>query len=331
MIAAEISNIRIIKKIERLSTQVRQMLDLDEEFTKQICQTITVASVVKYDLNDQCKLDDLRNYNSIAAGLTDDKLPSPLLGLIERIGYRSTDEADLVLIDAVEHGYVDYTKLRARFKELRNQKKIDDRNSHFSKAWDRYHHTLTENDDDIIQELYETIISEPEKVTLLNLNATVNLFRELGYSKEADSAVEQYFEARDFDRNALRDDVILWREGPIDPAVQSVFDKLNAEFVDTRDPAEVLAKMAENQGWNNEDIELLSSLTVDQLVEMFDRLQGENLTRCLRMAGRFVGSNDDQNRALGENLAHAFEAIACRSRINRRKLEVLGCIPKAAA
>lgn len=323
---ARITNIRIIRNIQRLVRQVTQEIEIDGRLSDQVCQTITAAYLIKFGEVQGVDLDQLRSYNDISRVLSEGEKNDPLAEILESLGYNSTDEIDLVLIGGVENGFIDYELLKSRVAEARLvQGRYGD--SRFSLAWDKYHHSLVSSDEDVIDEIYRAVIEQPETVSLTNLNGTVRMFRNLGQDRLADDMVQKYFAAREFEPDALEEDVFVWNEGPVDPAIVAIFDEKVANYVDPRDPADVLLQMAKNQGWKDEDIKLLSDQDVAGLVDMFDRLQGPNLSRCIRMAMRFVGSEEDKFAQLGTNLTQAFEVIAARSKNNARKLKGFGFQP----
>ena len=134
--------------------------------------------------------------------------------------------------------------------------------------------------------------------------------------------IAEYFARRDFDRNALDEDVFLFVEGPVDAKIEEHFANLKANYVDPRKPEDVLTGMFVTQGYNYADLELLSKLSPDELVKMFESLEFRNVSRGLKWALRFVDT--EQYPPLGANLRAAFEILARRSGANRRKLEKLG-------
>ncbi len=109
-----------------------------------------------------------------------------------------------------------------------------------------------------------------------------------------------------------------------DPGITKHFDLLKAEYVDERDPKDVLLKISLQESWGPKDIQLLGKLDGASLVDVIDSLQGEHLRDVLKMCGRFFRSNEPDYAAFSANLEDAFRILAGRSQANRVKLALLG-------
>ena len=170
--------------------------------------------------------------------------------------------------------------------------------------------------------------SIPEAVSLSNASGTLNLMDELGFEDEADKAARAYFSARAFDYRDLEDDPFLWLEGRANPRFQAELERLKKRFVDDRRPSDVVKKMTENSGWGHRDIELLNTLSVDQIIAMIDELEGDDLTRNLRFLRSFVASQEDHHQPFGDRLQDAFIQISKRSASVEKKLRAERLLPK---
>lgn len=180
------------------------------------------------------------------------------------------------------------------------------------------------DDREVAEGLLDGMRANYAGVSLLNFNATISLFRELGYDDLADVAVKEYFEAQHFDRKALDDDIGMWGHEVVDPSIVAHFEKLKEEYVDPRDPLDVLVRIASNSGWNQEDIDLLESLSHEDWVKLLDRVPGRDLTTVLKFVIRFAGSTEPGYAKFGSVITAALGEIAGRSPMNARKLRSLG-------
>jgi len=140
---------------------------------------------------------------------------------------------------------------------------------------------------------------------------------------EADDLIDRYVEARQNEGKAffdLYEHHFMASDAP-DPSLVAAFDAKRAAFVDTRDPGQVLMQVSKQQGWNEEDVELLASLTAEQLIAMFDAMKGPELRRSIQFAHTLSKSGVEHAETLSERLAEAMKAMAARSYQTERRLK----------
>jgi len=325
-------NIRVISKIIRLIEKISSEVDLDEQDLRQVVATASLAGWVKYEAGGLASLDELKSFNSIILRMRSQRADAdPIPEWVSRpdaIGYPHSDEVDRVIIDALDKGYLDPTLFAAAKVEREKDQGRNESNDEFSLAWKIYHESLDKSDAEIVEAIYNGMKSNYGGVSLLNFNGTVLLFRELGFDKVADQAIKEYFETRNFDKSALDDEIIMWGREEVDPAIGRHFEELKRDYVDNRNPAEVLVQIASRMSWDQEDIDLLLGLGVDGLVKVLDDVPGAELTRVLKFVTRFVRSKEERYADLSKVIESALRKIEARSSNNARKLRALG-LPSA--
>lgn len=328
-----IKNIRVVTKILRIVQMIVDECGTSSSDLRQVISTAALAGWVKFEGGDDVNLDELKSFNSIALQVGSQRNDAePLPEWIERpnaLSYSHSDQVDIVIIDAMERGYINPEQFNAAVSKRDDESSSNENNEEFSEAWKLYHGSLNISDEKIVSELLSGMRANYKGVSLLNFNGTVSLFRELGFDDQANIAIKEYFEIKDLDRFALRDDLAMWGKEKIDPGIEKHFDRLIADFVDDRDPLAVLVEAAERISWGDSDIELLSSLKKQELVANLDKVPNESLTRVLKFLLRFVGSSEPQYKDLGILIKEAFEEISSRSSNNMRKLRSLGFEPSA--
>lgn len=323
-------NIRLIKRAERLIARLDRP-DLSENERFQFCHTVAIATYIHFGDEPDWSLERLRVDNAYNPLNQNDELEDGLRDFLETQNYAGSEELDLVLIDAVEKGFADRDKLEKKLADKRNYIRLHGNDNAFSKAWAYFHNNLDHTPAEFRQRLIEAVDAEPEAVSLSNINGTLQILDEMGYEGDAQDLAERYFAARDFTRDDLVDDVFLWRNiDGVHPAIIGERDRLNEEFVDHRDAAEVVALMAKNEGWNNEDWLLLNRLSVEEIVELLDRMTGSGLTAKLRWLARFAGDDGDQFQPFGTRLVEAASLIGQRSPSVRMKLQAVNLISSEA-
>lgn len=324
-------NIRVISKIIRIIEKISRQIDLDEQDLRQVVATAALAGWVKYEAGSLASLDQLKSFNSLILRMRSqraDAEPMPeWISMPDAIGYPHSDEVDRVIIDALDKGYLDPELFSAAKVEREKDQGSNETNDEFSLSWKIYHESLDKSDKEIVDAIYNGMRSNYAGVSLLNFNGTVLLFRELGFDKVADEATREYFDARNFDKSALDEELTLWGREEVDPAIVKHFEKLKLEYVDNRDPVEVLVEIAGRMSWDQEDIDLIVGLGRDGFVEVLDGVPGAELTRVLKFITRFVGSEEERYANLSKVVESALREIEARSSNNARKLRALGMPP----
>ena len=319
-----INNIRVMKKAERTCGLLAEH-QLSETELRSFAHTIALASCLKFSFPDEDALDALRSYNPIVLAMKKNKGEEVdrINECISNSGYASTEDIDRLLIDAVDNGFIDHDLFEEQVKKLRESGKLEEgEESAFTKAWRSYHNSLHHSPEEVVKSLVSAIKEAPGDIKLTELDGTLNLLDDLGANCEADEIAEFYFDARQLSHFDIEDDTFLGLHGQTNHRIVAKEKALKDAFVDERVPSEVVTRMAENSGWNSRDIDLLNSLTVEQIITMGDGLEGPNLTRDLRFLKSFVNSGQPDYQPFGDRSAEAFRQIAKRSESVRNKLEL---------
>ena len=326
-------NIRVISKIIRIIDKISGQVVLDEQDLRQVIATAALAGWVKYEAGELASLDELRSFNSTILRMRSQRADAaPIPEWVSRpdaIGYAHSDEVDRVIIDALDKGYLDPTLFAAAKVEREKEQGGNESNDEFSASWRIYHESLDKSDNEIVHAIYNGMRSNYGGVSLLNFNGTVLLFRELGFDEIADQAVDEYFKARTFDKSALDEELEMWGREKVDPAISRHFEKLKRDYVDLRDPTEVLVQIASRMSWDQEDIDLIERLGCEGLVKVLDAVPGPELSRVLKFLLRFIGSKEERYSELARVIESALREIESRSTNNARKLRALGLPPPA--
>ena len=150
------------------------------------------------------------------------------------------------------------------------------------------------------------------------------MLREYGHEEQADEVVAKYIEARK-------------REGPeffnlanhhipgdvgIDEKFRGAFEERRANFVDTRNPLEVLRLMGARNDWDEADVLLMEKQTVDDFERMFESLRGNDLKRSIDTLLRI----SDTIRTVA---IEALRRIGTKSQMRAEKVRRYGVTPES--
>jgi hypothetical protein len=247
--------------------------------------------------------------------------------VVTAYGYTSTDDLDREIIAGIRLGYFDYANLKAAEAEKLAQQDREAKGGKFSAAWRLYHDTLDLPDEVILDAMYEGAREDLSFITPLNMNSAVRFLREHGREEQASELVRLYVEAHRTDGDFFRRWDRFFGNDPTDAEFIGAMEAGRAAIVDARDPAQMLKAMARSSGFNPaEDSALLSKLTADELVELFDSNSGEELKGMVEWAHRL--SRQPGADLLKERFDEAVAKIAARSPMRASKLRSWGVFPE---
>jgi hypothetical protein len=328
-----ITNIRTLKKIERLVRLVKHKLNnLEPEVVRQIVHSLVLYGWCHYRAGDPSipPLDYVQKIGYALFGLgekeniSDDK--KAWHSRLQNYGYQVTDELDEILARAVKTGYI----VDADFDKAAEEKNLQivaaKATGSFTDAWRTYHDSFDNNQDNVISALHESFKVNAKYITPLNLNGTVQLFRELGEDEKAEELIESFIKAR-----ASEPEIFNLSGYPLageitDKKVRDAFDKAYEGASIRESPKQVLMRLSDSNGWSHQDEIVLAETTVDEYYELFKTESGDHLTEmvnaCLRF-GRFSNANERQKQ-IAENAVKALTRIGKESAINALRVRKFG-------
>jgi len=332
-----VSNIRVIKKIERLSLRLAELLaPFRIEVLDQGIGTCALAGWAVLEPDHAPDLDFLRTYNSIVMAMRDRGDLAADAGeavkwrdLLSALPFTMADDFDLVIFDGIKAGYFDEARLRAEATKLAEAFRRGARDSAFDLAWKRYHHSLAVDDNEILDGLVAGAQACLADISPLNMSGTLQLLREYGRDAEADALIADYVAALPNEREWFDlSNHHFGEEDPVDPEMAAAFDERLKAFPDDRNPEVLLLDIASG-GWNDPDEVLLGKLTADEIEAMFLAAEGPNLRRVVQSAMNVARHETESGRALRAALTTALTRIAEASPLRARRLRNWGFTPPA--
>jgi hypothetical protein len=329
----DITNIRTLKKIERLVRLVKNKLSgLEPEVSRQVIHSLVLYGWCHYRAGDPSipQLDYVQKIGYSLFGLgdkesiSDDKKcwNSKLLDY----GYQVTDELDEVLARAVKTGYIVDADFDKAVTDKNLQIVASKATGSFTDAWRTYHCSFDNNQESVVSALYESFKVNAKYITPLNLNGTVQLFRELGEDDKADELIDYYIKTRAGEPEIFNLSSYSLAGEITDMKVRIAFDKAYEGVSVRESPKQVLMRLAESNGWSHEDEIVLAETTPDEYYELFKNESGDHLpgmvNTCLKF-GRFANANDQQKQ-ISENARKALTKIGKESALNALRVRKFG-------
>ena len=327
-----ITNIRVIKKIERLAERLATLLSSHQtEILDQGIHAVALGGASVLQPDNAPPIDFVRKHNSLLSAMRANDVEIPekerrWKEYVENYGWSHCDELDEAIFDGVIAGCFDDKKVSAGAQKVQASFKNSKENSSFVKAWRLYHDSFLIDDDQVLDALYVGAKESLATVSPLNLNGTVLLLREFDRNDQADELVKLYIAQSELNPNQLDEDRMTWGVEPVDPSLSKGFEKLKADFVDTRNPLEVLVDMVTNRGWNDGDLALLAKLEATDFENIFTSIEGPNLSSVVKFALSLGKHDGEIHQKIGEEVNKALKAVAARSPLRRRRVASFGVV-----
>lgn len=326
-----ISNIRIIKKIERMGNILHPiLLQYEEEVLSQALHTLCLYALCFYS-GDKSVPDYkyVKNIGYRLFGLDNEKQSDDEKewnSFLREYGYQHADEFDLRIAEAVEKGYVHEERLLEEAKKLHNKQISSKSEASFSKAWRLYHDSFSDNEKEVVEGLYNSFVKNANHISRVDLNGTVKLFRELGKNDLADGIIEIYIKAHKENASVFNLEDYSFAGDITDTTIRKRFSELFNEQKVERTIKDVLAKIAGKDSWGREDEKILANASSDEFYNVFKAETGEHLDQYVDVCLRFgrIGNASDQYKNIALNATLALQKIAKESPLNERRVKKFG-------
>jgi len=327
-----ISNIRLIRRIERSVRQIEEMLTrFDDEVLKQAVVTLTLLGWSIYEPSSAPSLDYLQNRRGADPFGSDKDQTVPeneaaWNALLDNYGFSGMDEFDRVLLDGIRNGFFDPSLVEKYASGLNDQINAAKLDTSFKDAWNFYHDSFADNQEEVLDAIFQAFQKGAAHISTVNLNGTVTLFKELGRKDQAAQIIKHYLDNLHGDRDAF--DLAQYPFGSEikDPDVVKAFNDKYATFKDERNTIITLQRMSSINGWTEEEIKYLSTLPVDEYYKIFKTSEGTDLRRILRTCLQFdtIGNATEEMKEISKRAKDALRLIGEESAINARRVRKYG-------
>jgi hypothetical protein len=331
-ISLGIVNIRVIRKIQRLLKRLRELLvNHDPRVFEAALPSVVLFGWAVYQPKLAPSLDFFMNKLDPMAHLLKkkEKPEEEQAGnwrlLLSGIGVTHFDEFDKALLQSVQRGYFDPEEIEKAATDFDKRLEHQDKDSSFSHAWKKFHSSLGDDSDEVLDEMYISFKSGLQAIGPQNLDGTLGLFRKMGRDKEADEMIDLYMKERKEDRDFYDPSRSVFLSLKDANLAKAFADRLSS-FQDTRDPKDILIKIARSSGWNPEDITTLAAVSADEYYKLFKENKGDNLRIIVSQALKFgqYHQSEPGYRQIAANAEEALKRIARESDMNRLPVETYG-------
>jgi len=263
-----ISNIRVIKKIERAVRDIKPLLQrYHAEVTRQAIVSLTLFGWSCYQPNLAPPLEYLRTKGrfSVVGASRGDRFArddAQWAGILKAYGFYLMDDLDLALLEVLESGCIDRAQIENAAEALDEKMKRSDQDDVFTNAWNLFHDTFENNEEKLVEALSTAFRHAAKTISPISFDATIRLLRELGRDDIAEELIRYYVDNHGEERSLWDLENHPFRGNVQDAAVIRAFANKFASFGSTGDPVELLKTIGARRSWNPEDISVLASLPV---------------------------------------------------------------------
>lgn len=332
-VALGITNIRVMKKIERWVRQIETALaGRSRQTIDQAISTATLAGWSFLQPDDAPSLDYLETFNPYSGMFSKNEGVDPVENKwkirVKEYGYTSTDELDASIILGIRLGYFQSEILaqHAASVEAKHSDRGNRGSDSFSRAWEMYHSNFTVDDDAILDAMYQGALDNLTTVSTANMNAAIKFLRRHGRDPQASNLVKLFVDANKTKPDFFSKSERMFFDTPADDELLNALEAGRMAIVYSQDPVDRLKVIAEAKGFNPpDDIALLDKLTSNDFLSIFDNNSGPDLKSLVEWSMR-IGAQPGAEQLRGK-VIRAIEIIAKRSPMRAERLRNWGVLP----
>lgn len=243
--------------------------------------------------------------------------------LLDTCRFSGMDEFDRSLLGGVQNGYFDPALVKERASKIDEGIKASKLDNSFFDAWRMFHDSFDDNQEDVLDAIYRAFRKGVQRISPLNLNGTVALFKALGRPGQATEMINHYVASQSEDRRLFDLRHNLFAGEVTDPDVVLAFREKYATFKnEERSPRAILLSMAETNSWSPEDITTLSTLPEEDYYEILKKTKGLDVQRVIASCLQFnrIGNATPEMREISKRATDALRRIGQESPINARRV-----------
>lgn len=334
-----IANIRVLLRIKRSLDAILEIARGQSEAVLQ--QIVHSTTLLVWSFNSSAEEAPAFSYLKLLSygnfmDLDPKKKPSEQQSnwntLLKDYEYLYSDEIDLAICRLIETGFVDGLRLRQVLVKRELELERAAAEAKFSAAWDCYHHGFGDDTQELTNMFREAVDVGSQWISLGNINATVELFRQLNDDATADWIVDKWVAMHGERGGAIFDPA----NNPFYPA--KVDTRLLNSIVQatpkqqTKDQLkDVVARLSKSNSWSERDMEVLKSASPDDYFQLFTSALSAESTSYVKACLQFAKFGDPIHAGISDNAKVALRRIAASSPLNKMRAESFGVTSEVAA
>lgn len=296
-----ITNVRILRKLRQVIARIQGVtVGMHTDVFETSIATSVLLCWCTYEPDpSKPQLEDIENWNRYLFSWKKDAEEDPAtLAWTKRLkayGFVHVDDLDLSIARIVERGYVEGTGFVEAARKIDSELRSKDVSAPFSAAWHRFHDSFSGEQEEFVNGLFQATVQAISHIGGGDLNATVQLLRELNRNDLADDLIEKFVVA-----NKGRPSIFDLKEHPFggsidDEKLRESFEAVHSELATLPSLEESVIFMARHSGYNREHLDAMERASVDDYEAMFLKTHADvRLSSLIKWSLRWEGTEHAQ-------------------------------------
>lgn len=297
-ISLQITNLRILFAIKERAAELIVFL---KNFSDEIIHS-ALHSLVLYCYSSAVKdesiptLDQIKSvtYSTFFSNIgeknsNEENIDDKWIKTLTAYDYQRTDSLDLVILEGVQNGYFDETKIIEEANKLNTLLIKDKSENSFRSAWDLYHGSYAHNETEVVQALYDGFSNNIEYLFCDSLNSTVLILRKLNRSDLANELIQLFIDKKSSDPSLFNiENFVIMHHSEIDPSLKNRFEEIYKASVKPKEIEDILLSYIEKSSYNADELSYLNAAEVDQFYDLFKKHQDPTLHKITKSSLELV-------------------------------------------
>lgn len=332
VIALRITNIRVIKRIQTLTTKVIEALGAREEkFIDETTMLIAVLSWIEFLSHEAPPLSFLqdRGVQKTAQFLANERdneteeqkkareREKRWHSILDDVGCGEIDSFGEGLLQGIRDGYFDTEALAALACTVQERMAASEKTLEYSSAWATLQGSLENNEEEMIDLIVEKSRSCIDVVSPLNLDATVRFLRKVGRMEEIRELIALFVAKHGGNPHVAHS--VIARRHVEDPDVREALANVSRSAHDQRSINDVWGEIGTGR-LSHENQDRLRDLTIEEIRDGLKGIRGVHaLETALETCRGFQGKARN-GEAFSANFHQALRLIAAESAVQAFRL-----------
>jgi len=321
-----IVNIRVIKKILHHVTSLQNLIkNHDKRVMDQAVNSLCLFCWSHYQPSLAPSIEFLKNkWSAIQFGLDTKEEPTKEEVLwtaqLNKYGFNNIDDFDRELLKGVQKGYFQSDKVIEFANKLNATIDRYDGEKAISAAWGLYHDSFNDNQEEVLCAMVCAFKNHSKHINPSYLNATYNLFEQLGECKRAEELLTLYINVHSENLEIFDLSKYISTSDITNTSVRKAFAEMHAATKKHASFTENLLTFKDS--YNDSLIDDLASTPVAEYVDALKQKSGNELHAMISGALRYLGSDTskDNRGIIAQKTMEALKKIGDMSPLNARRV-----------
>lgn len=329
-----LSNVRLIRKMQMHCDVLHPAIkNAHAAIQKQVVYTAALFTWLHFGEPSDRKpaIEFVRGWNRLGSLLRErregaDPRQQVWASVLGAYDYSSTDELDLAVDQVIEQGYIEGTALQNEILAKEGMLAATERESVFNKAWELFHGSFEDNEEQVIKALENGLRASVQYVSPMNLSSTVEVLRQLNRGALADELIEFYIDQRKADSSLFDLRRSAFGSRVSDETVRTRFAQEAGTTASLPSLHDAVLAAASKQGWTQEEDQVMKGASADEIYHSILAPGGMKFLQACEWMSTVQGWEDFRRK-----LHEALTRIASASPLNAARVARFGIVPPAEA